>query len=50
MNWIINLNLIKSLKHHLLILETLKDEVTLFIFKFSNFVVGPHIIIVQTLA
>ena len=50
MNWIINLNFIKSLKHHLLILETLKDKVTLLIFKFSNFVIGTHIIIVQTLA
>ena len=39
-----------SLKHDLLVLEALEDEVTLFVFKLPDLVIGPHIVVVQTLA
>ena len=38
-----------SFKHHLLVLEALEDQVTLFILKFSDFVIWPHVVIVETL-
>ena len=35
-----------SLKHHLLVLEAFKDKITLLIFKLSNLVIRPHIIVI----